>query len=56
LIVDNSANNAGNFDVQAFKLAAVSWLVENNHPLREFETPAFKKILAVANLEVAVSL
>jgi hypothetical protein len=42
--------------VQAFRLTAVSWLVENNHPLREFETPAFKALIAAANPEAAVSL
>ncbi|KAI1567826.1 Dimer-Tnp-hAT domain containing protein, partial [Pyrenophora tritici-repentis] len=32
-----------------FRLAAVSWLVENNHPLSEFETPAFRRLLEAAN-------
>jgi hypothetical protein len=50
------ANRASNFDIQAFRLKAVSWLVENNHPLREFETPAFKALIAAANPEAAVSL
>jgi hypothetical protein len=27
----------------------VRWLVENNHPLREFETPAFQQLIAAAN-------
>jgi len=34
----------------------VSWLVENNHPLREFETPAFKALMIAANPEAAVAL
>jgi hypothetical protein len=32
------ANEIGGFDGQAFRDVAVSWVVENNHPLREFET------------------
>jgi hypothetical protein len=50
------ANNASGFNVQAFRLAAVSWLVENNHLLREFETPAFKALLLAANPEAAALL
>jgi hypothetical protein len=42
-------NELGNFDVQAFWLAAVTWLVENNHPLREFETESFRRMLRFAN-------
>lgn len=55
-VPQNVANSASSFNVQAFRLAAVSWLVENNHPLREFETPAFKALIAAANPEAAVSL
>lgn len=43
------ANELGNFDVQGFRLAAVQWLVENNHPLREFETESFRRMLQFAN-------
>jgi hypothetical protein len=55
-VPQNIANSASSFNVQAFRLTAVSWLVENNHPLRKFETPAFKVLIAAANLEAAVSL
>jgi hypothetical protein len=27
----------------------VHWLLENNHPLREFETPAFRELIASIN-------
>ena len=35
------ANELSNFSIQRFRLAAVGWLVDNNHPLSEFEKPAF---------------
>jgi hypothetical protein len=38
------------------KLSHVSWLVDNNHALREFETPAFREMIAYANLEAAEAL
>lgn len=41
----------GNFDVQGFQQAAVLWLVHNNRPLREFETPAFRRMIRFANPE-----
>ncbi|KAI1514567.1 hypothetical protein Ptr86124_005890, partial [Pyrenophora tritici-repentis] len=50
------ANELGNFDVQRFRYAAVTWLVDNNHPLREFETPAFRQIIEFANPEAADAL
>ena len=34
------ANEIGNFDVQAFQVAAVTWLADNNKALRQFEDPA----------------
>jgi hypothetical protein len=43
------ANELAGFNTQRFRLAAVSWLVENNHPLSEFETPAFRRLLEAAN-------
>ena len=50
------ANELGNFDVQRFQYAAVTWLVNNNYPLREFETPAFRQIIEFANPEAADAL
>ena len=50
------ANELGNFDVQRFRYAAVTWLVDNNYPLREFETPAFRQIIELANPEAANAL
>ncbi|KAI1559541.1 Dimer-Tnp-hAT domain containing protein, partial [Pyrenophora tritici-repentis] len=43
------ANELAGFNTQRFRLAAVSWLVENNHPLSKFETPAFRRLLEAAN-------
>jgi hypothetical protein len=55
-VTQDVANAIGNFDVQGFRYAAVTWLVDNNHPLREFETPAFKDMIAYANPEAAAAL
>ncbi|KAF1936074.1 hypothetical protein EJ02DRAFT_482327 [Clathrospora elynae] len=35
------ANKLGGFSIQRFRLAAVGWLIENNHPISEFESLAF---------------
>jgi hypothetical protein len=35
------ANELGGFNCQAFRHTAVAWLVDGNHPLSEFEKPAF---------------
>jgi hypothetical protein len=51
-----AANAIGNFNVQRFRLAAVLWLVDNNHPLREFENPAFRTMIEFANLEAEAAL
>jgi hypothetical protein len=55
-VIQAVANELSGFDCQDFRVAAVSWLVENNHPLREFETPAFRAMLKAANLEAAKAL
>ncbi|KAK1912696.1 hypothetical protein P3342_004632 [Pyrenophora teres f. teres] len=34
---------------QRFRFTAVDWLVANNHPISEFETPAFRRLIAIAN-------
>ncbi|EUC40019.1 hypothetical protein COCMIDRAFT_109888, partial [Bipolaris oryzae ATCC 44560] len=39
-----------------FRYAAVRWIIENNHPLRKFETLAFKQMIAYVNLEAAAAL
>lgn len=43
------ANELNGFNTQAFRLAAVSWLVDNNHLLSEFESPSFRKLITAAN-------
>lgn len=50
------ANELGHFDIQRFRLAAVGWLVDNNHPLSEFEKPAFRDMIAMANPEAEAAL
>lgn len=45
-----------NFDVQGFREAAVLWLVDNNRPLREFETESFRKMISFANPEAEAAL
>jgi hypothetical protein len=44
------------FNIHAFRAAAVTWLLENNHPLREFETSAFCSMLKAANPDAARAL
>jgi hypothetical protein len=55
-VAQGAANAMGNFNVQRFRLAAVLWLVDNNHLLREFETPAFRAMIEFANPEAAAAL
>ncbi|EFQ89361.1 hypothetical protein PTT_14415 [Pyrenophora teres f. teres 0-1] len=43
------ANQINGFSKQRFRFAAVDWLVANNHPISEFETPAFRRLIAIAN-------
>jgi hypothetical protein len=50
------ANELLGFHCQDFCVAAVSWLVKNNHPLHEFKTLAFRALLEAANLEAARTL
>ena len=50
------ANELSNFSIQRFRLAAVGWLVDNNHPLSEFEKPAFRHMIAMANPEAEVAI
>jgi hypothetical protein len=40
-VTQEAANALGNFNVQGFRLAAVLWLVDNNHPLCEVENQHF---------------
>jgi hypothetical protein len=55
-VPQEAANAMGNFNVQGFRLAAVLWLVNNNHPLREFTTPAFSAMIDFANPEAETAL
>ena len=41
----------GGFNATRFRQLAIDWLIENTHPLREFETPAFRNLIAAANPE-----
>ena len=50
------ANEIGNFDVQSFRIAAVSWLVDNNLALCQFEDPAFRRMIQFANPEAERAL
>ena len=43
------ANKLSSFNIHRFRLAAVEWLIENNHPLSEFEKPAFRRLIRLAN-------
>jgi hypothetical protein len=37
-------------------MAAVSWLVQNNYLLSEFESPAFRRLIAAANPQAEAAL
>jgi hypothetical protein len=50
------ANELGGFDQQRFRLVAVMWLVDNNHPLREFRSPSFREMMELANPAAAAAL
>jgi hypothetical protein len=50
------ANELSNFSIQRFRLAAVGWLVDNNHPISEFEKPAFRSMIAAANPQAEAAL
>tara|TARA_R110002003_G_scaffold101_3_gene8097 strand:+ start:1419 stop:2252 length:834 start_codon:yes stop_codon:yes gene_type:complete len=52
----SAANALGHFDVHQFRTAAVLWLVDNNHPLRELSTPAFREMIKFANPEAEAAL
>jgi hypothetical protein len=52
----SSAPRKQQFDVHSFRVAAVSWVIYNNHPLREFETPDFREMLRMANPEAERAL
>jgi hypothetical protein len=51
--VSQEAANAiiSGFNASTFKQAAIDWLTENNHLLREFETPSFCHMIQIANPE-----
>jgi hypothetical protein len=56
VVSQETANAVGNFDIQAFRLAAVTWLVDNNIPLSQFEQPAFWSMIQFANPEAELAL
>jgi hypothetical protein len=55
-VLQRVANELAGFNTQRFRLAAVAWLVENNHPLSEFEAPAFRRLIAAANPQAEAAL
>jgi hypothetical protein len=50
------ANELSGFNTQRFRHAAVGWLVENNHPLSEFKSLAFRRLTAMASPEAEAAL
>jgi hypothetical protein len=51
-----AANELGGFNVQEFRLAAVSWLIENNLLLSQFESKSFREMIQLASVEAERSL
>jgi hypothetical protein len=56
IVSQDVANESGNFDVQAFRLSAIMWLVDNNIPITQFEQPAFRAMMECANPEAEKAL
>ncbi|KAG9387108.1 Dimer-Tnp-hAT domain containing protein, partial [Pyrenophora tritici-repentis] len=50
------ANELTNFNIQEFRLAAVTWLVENNLPLLQFESSSFRNMIQLASVEAERAL
>jgi hypothetical protein len=50
------ANKLGGFNIQQFRLAAVTWLVENNLPLSQFELRSFRDMIQLAGVEAEQAL
>jgi hypothetical protein len=42
-------NKVASFNYHEFQKAAVGWLLENNHSISEFESPAFRNLIRLAN-------
>jgi len=50
------ANVLASFNIQEFRLAAVSWLIDNNLPLSQFESKSFRAMIQLANVEAERAL
>jgi hypothetical protein len=55
-VAQATANELSGFNTTRFRLVAVTWLVDNNHPLSEFKRPSFRTMLAMANPEAEAAL
>jgi hypothetical protein len=55
-VAQATANELSGFNTTRFRLAAVTWLVDSNHPLSEFKRPSFRTMLAMANSEAEAAL
>lgn len=47
--VSQTIANSLSFQSDDFRRVAVQWLIDGNHPLREFESPAFQAMITAAN-------
>jgi hypothetical protein len=50
LVVGRYAKSVGT------RTPTLTWLVDNNHPLREFTSPSFREMIELANLAAAAAL
>lgn len=55
-VSQRAANEMGSFNIQAFRVAAVSWLIDDNVALRQFISPMFRAMLQFANPEAERAL
>lgn len=47
-VPEEVANELG-FNSQKFRSLFVQWIIDSNYPLREVESPVFRKMIAAAN-------
>lgn len=47
--VSQAVANEMAFQSDEFRRVAIQWLIDGNHPLREFESPAFRAMIYAAN-------
>jgi hypothetical protein len=55
-VAQATANKLSGFNTTRFRLTAVTWLVDNNHPLSKFKRLSLRTMLVMANPEAEAAL